>query len=624
MSAIKAVLALASAPIAIGIALWVGFDVEKNDAELPLIHRAEGFVGEQTCKRCHPDQYETWARTFHSTMTQRVDPATVVGRFDGAPVEFYAKVAKPYRDGDRFFMDLPEGETGRRVAEVALAVGSRRYQQYFERVERDSGSVLRRLPILWHIDAKRWMHLNDVFLHADNPEWNAHAAIWNQNCIFCHNTGPRPGYLNQERKNEIVPDAQRSFDSHVASLGIACESCHGPASEHVEAYESVAARYFDHFASSNDTHVVNPARLDHERSTEVCGQCHGQRIPNPVENHYRWRVTGPTYRSGNRLTEHVTPVRIDTKLPGGSGDEFALRFWADGTPRLTAYEYQGITTSPCYEKGTLSCLSCHVMHGGDVRGQLEPEMRGNRACLQCHEDIGKDVQAHTKHDPQSTGSQCMDCHMPRMVFGVVEIHRSHKIENPNPARDAEKGRPNACTLCHLDKSPLWAADKMRELWGDAYVRPKSRPDKAPLDLPDSVASILSGDPVQRVTYAKACGAEGSALVAEDAALVRVALHATLLDAYPSIRWTAQKSLLALESRLATGIEPALRDWRHDGPKGTRESIAKRFLQEFQKRSTNALRAPMPSKLLSPDLGPDLSAIIALLDLQSGRAIHIGE
>ncbi|HMQ21824.1 MAG TPA: cytochrome c3 family protein [Planctomycetota bacterium] len=624
MSTLKASLALASAPILIGVALVLGFNVEEHEANRALIHREENFVGEQTCQRCHPDQHASWARTFHATMTQRVDPTTIVGRFDGRAVEFYGKRGRPYREGDRFFMDIPDGETGRRVAEVELAVGSRRYQQYFERIEREGGAIYRRLPILYHIEAQRWLHLNDVFLQVDNPDWDAHGAVWNQNCIFCHNTGPRPGYVARADGREIIDEGARAFDSRVASLGIACEACHGPAKEHLEKYDGLFTRYVDYLDADNDTRIVNPKKLDHVTSTGACGQCHGQRIPKPLENHFRWRVTGPTFRSGNELTDHVTPVRIDTKLPGGKGDEFELRFWRDGTPRLTAYEYQGVTTSPCYERGELSCMSCHVMHGGDVRGQIEPEMRGNRACTQCHEDIGKNVSAHTKHAPESSGSLCMDCHMPRIVYGVVELHRSHHIEIPDPARDAENGRPNACTLCHLDKSPLWAAGKMREFWGPAYRDPKLRLDKAPLELSDAVASMLAGDAVQRVTYAKAMGRDEAAVAPADTALLRVALHATLLDAYPSIRWTAQKSLLRLEERLDTGVKSALEAWRHDGPKAERDGLARTFLDEFRRRSASLLRPPADTSLLGADFAPRLEAIIALLNLQSGRVINIGE
>jgi hypothetical protein len=110
------------------------------------------------------------------------------------------------------------------------------------------------------------------------------------------------------------------------------------------------------------------------------------------------------------------------------------------------------------------------MHSGDVHGMIEPELRGDRACTQCHEEIARDVRAHTHHDPAGAGSRCLECHMPRMVYGIVDIHRSHRIESPDVARDVEAGRPNACTSCHTGETALWAANAMREAGASSTVR----------------------------------------------------------------------------------------------------------------------------------------------------------
>ena len=40
----------------------------------------------------------------------------------------------------------------------------------------------------------------------------------------------------------------------------------------------------------------------------------------------------------------------------------ADRFWPDGMVRVSGREFTGMVESPCYEKGSLSCLSCHQMH----------------------------------------------------------------------------------------------------------------------------------------------------------------------------------------------------------------------------------------------------------------------
>src|SRR6185295_12705340 len=127
-----------------------------------------------------------------------------------------------------------------------------------------------------------------------------------------------------------------------------------------------------------------------------------------------------------------------TTLRGQAG-VFAARFWDDGTARLTAYEYQGLLQSPCTQRGSLTCISCHGMHDGDPRGQLRPSAAreaGDGACTACHDQLAS-VEAkarHSHHDAAGAGARCADCHMPRIVYGVLDIHRSHRIEIPDPVR----------------------------------------------------------------------------------------------------------------------------------------------------------------------------------------------
>src|SRR4051794_9066065 len=38
--------------------------------KLPAESRPGGYVRSETCRSCHPDQYTSWHRSFHRTMTQ--------------------------------------------------------------------------------------------------------------------------------------------------------------------------------------------------------------------------------------------------------------------------------------------------------------------------------------------------------------------------------------------------------------------------------------------------------------------------------------------------------------------------------------------------------------------------
>jgi predicted CXXCH cytochrome family protein len=612
-----------AAPLATAFGLWLAPDPHQAAAQDPLRHRNGGFVGAAACKTCHPEHHASWQRTHHAQMTRLPSRDTVAGRFDGQVVRYAGQVGRPFRDGERFLMEVPtqgrEGQ-GRRTAEVALVVGSRRYQQYFERQARGDSTAFVRLPLLWHQEQQRWLHINAVFLGPDEADWQAHTATWNENCIFCHNTGPAP----HARRTALRASEKAQFDSEVVDFGIACESCHGPGAEHVAALREPLRRYQQHFASAAAPGTVNPTRLDQERAVSVCGQCHGARLPNPLQRATEWFESGPSYRAGDRLLEHVTPIQRDTKVLQGDPEQYALRFWDDGTARLSAYELQGVLASACYRKGPMTCQSCHSMHSGDPKGQLRPDLPGNQLCTQCHEAIGREVAAHTHHPVASSGSSCVECHMPKIVYGVLEIHRSHRIENPDPARDAAAARPHACTLCHTDRTLPWAAEHLRTWFGPDYRAPAERKDRADLALPDAIASLHAGDAAVRAVYAAALGRPTAAPKAEDTAVQRAHLAVAMGDGYPSIRWLAQRSLQQLEQRAPLGIGPLLAAIDSlDGPEARRRAVFA-TLDALAQRGKAALQPPRTAALLGADLRLDLPAVVRLTDLQGRNLISIGE
>ena len=466
--------------------------------------------------------------------------------------------------------------------------------------------------------------MNTVFLHPDNPDWNAHRAAWNGNCIFCHNTGPRPGVTG------LPPGGGPNdafFDSSTADLGIACESCHGPSAAHAARFRDPLARYAANLGEAEPLDVIHPDKVGQLESIGLCGQCHGQRMPKAFEQVEAWMTTGPSFRPGNRLDAHVSLVERELPSPDPSQpDMFRDRFWGDGAPRLTAYEAQGLLESPCITGGEITCLSCHEMHGGDPRGMIEPELRTNLACTQCHEEIGRDVGGHTGHAADGPGSACLDCHMPRMVYGIVDIHRSHRIENPDPRRDAEAGRPNACTLCHLDQSPVWAAKEMSRMFGREVPPPRRRPGGAPVSLPDGVALLTAGDAVERAVVADAMGRaeESGAIAATDRAFLYALLIVTLGDGYPSVRRLARRGLLILEEQTPLGLTPALEAW-DPMDIAARDSLVKDLLAKLAASApTSNFNEPGTGQLLRPDFTLDHDNLSVLLDFQSTRIISIGE
>jgi predicted CXXCH cytochrome family protein len=494
-------------------------------------------LGSSSCETCHPGEHASWSRTFHRTMTQEASAETIRGRFDGQEVVAKDVRSRPFKEGGRHYIETTDPVTGTmRRYEVVRAVGSRRMQQYVTRI----GDWHVRLPIAWSMEEDRWFHLSEAFFQTDAEPFHANTALWDINCIFCHNVGPRPG-LDMTKPKDQPYGINATIASKVAELGIACEACHGPGGAHADAMTSAARRLaFGIGIAHTDPTIVNPAKLDQMRSTQVCGHCHGQRLPNSEDDIQAILRDGDPYTPGEDLARYFKPLEAHSAI---GSTTFENRFWSDGSVRLTAYEYQGMTRSACFTEGAMTCLSCHTMHAGDPHGQINPDLPGNAMCTQCHGDLKEEpaLTAHTRHAATSTGSSCIACHMPPVVYGVMTFHPTHQIEAPDPRHSARHNKPDACTVCHTGQSAEWAAAKVAEWWPDAAR--DSTPMPAGSGAPEIARALFSGDVVYRTLAAWRLGMESPDPGMREAT---VPLLAQLLeDPYPNVRRVAAISLRAL-------------------------------------------------------------------------------
>jgi hypothetical protein len=68
------------------------------------------MVTSKTCRKCHPGAFDSWHRTFHRTMTQRVSPEVVEAPFDGESVVLHGQSYTFYRQNGEFRVEMPEVE----------------------------------------------------------------------------------------------------------------------------------------------------------------------------------------------------------------------------------------------------------------------------------------------------------------------------------------------------------------------------------------------------------------------------------------------------------------------------------------------------------------------------------
>ena len=401
---------------------------------------------------------------------------------------------------------------------ISLVTGSHYMQAYW--LDNQHGNQQFSFPFTYLFEQQRWVPRRSVFLKDPAVlSWN---QVWNVGCIDCHSTAGQP----RQETDSVW------YDTRVAELGIACEACHGPAAEHVRLNSDPRRRYTLHLQKHGDPSVVQPGRLSAKRSSEVCGRCHSVHAAREEEN---WLKEGSSFRPGADLEATVRVIRRP--------ETFKLRrasFWSDGMIRVSGREYNGLLKTPCFQAGPMSCLSCHAMHQSSPTNQLAKGMESNLACVQCHTAFEGNLAQHTHHAANSSGSLCYNCHMPYTSYGLLKALRSHQISNPSVKTSLQTGRPNACNLCHLDKTLEWTAQNLSS-W---YRIPQDELSPEQKGVAASILWALKGDAGQRALIAWHMGWKPAQAISGDSWLAPY-LATLLEDPYPAVRYIASRSLKGL-------------------------------------------------------------------------------
>ncbi len=384
--------------------------VEPGSAQETIAPIAAGahYVGSAACKSCHKEIFGRWRRTRMANVVRdpREHPDAIIPDFSQPnPVLTFTK------------------------DDVAFVYGSRWKQRYFTR----RGDDFFPLPAQWDVTHARWLPYH-VPKNADwwaplYPDDNMQRPT-GPLCDGCHS-------VNYDIKTKSVTE-----------WNVGCESCHGPGSAHV--------------AHPVRATIVNPARLDFVAASDTCIRCHSQGRPpaNPIDGkYYDWPVG---FHMGLRLSDFW---ELEAHKPG----ELSFTHFPDGTAHKNRMQGNDFAQSLMYTRG-VTCFSCHDPHGSDNVAMLRE--KGNNLCLTCHgpnAPIGPfatSISAHTHHKPDSTGSQCVSCHMPLIeeTLGDVKVH-AHTFRFITPAATQASNIPNPCTLCHADKSIDWAEEILSH-WKD--------------------------------------------------------------------------------------------------------------------------------------------------------------
>lgn len=447
------------------------------------------YVGSDTCGQCHEREYDQWRRSLHLRMTKPIAEATVVADFsEHARLAAHGRAYEFGRKDGRPFIRVRAGDRPAETYPVDYALGFKRYQGFLSTLPDGRMYVL---PAFWHVATKRWIDWKEITPIPDG----AHdlKQIWNANCFNCHATNLVQGF-DQETK---------TYRTTWTEMGIGCEACHGPGRAHIGIMEEWKRDPTQ--KPPFDKRIFSPAFAPPRQVFDTCAYCHGNK------NNY---FVG--FRAGDRYEDYALPFLISLPIPENDRQG---EFWPDGRPNRFNRP-QALMLSGCFKAGAVTCTNCHAAHGSDnpfsLKVNVEDGRSGDRLCTQCHTppapraappgvrpiQVGSRVpdspgaespwpdealKAHTFHEADSAGSRCVNCHMSDVNWRILTRRRDHSFQPPVPEITARFGVPNACTTCHDDRTPEWAAGMMQQWWGDEARR------RAQTDLADTMYRAGSGD-----------------------------------------------------------------------------------------------------------------------------------
>ncbi|MCA8923170.1 MAG: ammonia-forming cytochrome c nitrite reductase subunit c552 [Planctomycetes bacterium] len=453
------------------------------------IHRAD-YVEPRRCAECHQEKQALLVAHPHSRMNAEPSPESVQGDFSGRQLTYGDYSATFDRSPEGYRMTLEREGRARRRWRVTRTVGSRFTQMYIglqiEGPEARDDAVWTtevKLPFGYWITRVRWLPANyfdSDFLPDYDAAGSNEGAVrallrlhrWERSCIFCHNTYPYDlrlrarmdvvvGFPLDDLKLEPAPPVEQTLlADELITLGVTCQSCHFGGRDHVtrEAPVRFLPTAPDLEFPAATASLVETGRASAYAVNSICAQCHSARV---------------------------------TCYP-------------DGSATWNSREAADMLGGACAT--VLKCTDCHDPHLTEQFSRATAASTQVALCVGCHEALAEaPAQAgHSHHAPEVS---CLDCHMPRRVQGLDGVIRTHRIGSPTNVDMLRQGAPNACNLCHLERSLGWTLAALARDWG-AEIEPQA--DWAAgygrdLEAPVGEVWLQHEVPVMRLVAASAWG-----------------------------------------------------------------------------------------------------------------------
>jgi len=357
-------------------------------AAVPLCGFTADFVGSQACAPCHAEIFRNFMRTPMAGSSGRVGTSGTKERFENPEFRdsFGAFSYRAGAESGKYYFDFVQQGSSQPVK-------GRRYLEYFV----GSGAA-----------AHSYLLSVDGFLYEAPVTFYSNSGAWK----------PAPGYASFDYPYLTRPILPGCLGCHASGIqqirgtqnayesppfregGVACERCHGPASDHIAAGKP----------------MINPAKLASAQRDSICAQCH-------LSGEIRVAKAGKddlAFVPGERLADSLTVF-----VRGGSA-----------APMRVTSHVENLAESACKRASgdKLWCGTCHDAHFVPAAAEKAAYYRGK--CLTCHKtsDCGAPQPSR-----QANGDDCAACHMPHNPPSDIEhvVFTDHSIRRrPTAGRDS--------------------------------------------------------------------------------------------------------------------------------------------------------------------------------------------
>ncbi|MBV9763274.1 MAG: peptidylprolyl isomerase [Acidobacteriaceae bacterium] len=313
------------------------------------------YAGAEVCAKCHKDIANTQGATAMAKTWNAASTLPLPAKFDEKKVEGPdpALVYEVRASGGKLQFSVAGPHAAETVLPVETVIGGKRHGiSFLARIRELDGIPLAR-PALIEARYAYSPHSSSLVL---SPGFQTEKPVsletalgrvlspaFEQKCLSCHG---QPG------------------TSGAGTVGgVRCESCHGPAADHVESL------------TDGGREPIRPASLAGPKSIEICAQCH----------------------TGLSNINHADPVPGDL---------------------LVSSQVPALQHSECFRQsgGLITCTDCHDPHRDAPSFNIAE--RAMKTCLNCHAAASP---RHASICPVNPSSGCTACHMPSVQVNGFNV-----------------------------------------------------------------------------------------------------------------------------------------------------------------------------------------------------------